>query len=74
MIVEQNKLSLNLMCFEFPQKLDIRVLQRHMLPRWSEFLVRAVNTVLTLASYYHSLDLLLAWYLGLCWYITQYME
>ena len=75
MIVEQNKLYLNFMCSEFPWKLYVWSLQRHMLPCWMDFLlVRAVRNATTWACYYYSLEKSSARDLGICWYLPLYME
>ena len=46
-IFERNKVSLYLMCFKLPLKLNICALQRHILPCWTDFLVNVVQDAVT---------------------------
>ena len=73
-IVDQNKISLNLMCFELLWNLDICLFQRQPLPCWPEFLVRAVLTTTTRALYYYSLEILSASDLVFLWDLAQDLE
>ena len=44
MIVDK-KLSLILMCFELPRKLEVCEIQSQILSHWPDFIVRVVRTV-----------------------------
>ena len=74
MIFEQNKLSLNLMCFELPRNIEFLSLQRQALPLWTDFLVRVVQTTDMWSFYHYSLEKHLSHDLGFLWYLPQYME
>ena len=43
-IIGQNNLSLHIICFKLPWKLDVGSLQRLTLPRWTDFHVLVVRT------------------------------
>ena len=62
------------MCFEIPRNLDVCELQRHILPRWPNFIVRAVRTAAACEFYYYSLDNSSARDLRFNWDIPQDME
>ena len=74
MIVDQNKIYLNLMCFKIPHKLEVGSLHRQALPFWSEFLLRAVWTVMTWAFYNYYLGQRSSRDLEFFWDIPQDLE
>ena len=47
MVVEQNKLDLDLMCSEILQNMDVLSLQIQTPPWWPKLLLRAVHTATT---------------------------
>ena len=73
-IVWENKLYLNLMCFEIPRKQDILSLQILAILHLSDFLIHAVRTMTPWLWYYYSLGKRLTSGLGFFWDINQDME